>query len=88
MVRNALTEQEAYGLESLVTCMQTLLPHDLPFYEERKFGDADDEDHGLYSGDGGNFCTYVQGMILHALCLYWYFALTCICSLTPLYCHS
>jgi hypothetical protein len=62
MVRNALTEQEAYGVEALVTCMQKLLPNDLPFYEERAFGHVDDEDHGLYSGDGGNFCTFVQGM--------------------------
>jgi hypothetical protein len=66
-VRNVLSEQEAYGIQSLAKCMKSLLPNKKPFYKDRLFGkdqyrEGDDEaELSLYSGFGGNMCTFMQG---------------------------
>ncbi|KAL7574777.1 hypothetical protein ACA910_017337 [Epithemia clementina (nom. ined.)] len=51
IVQDVWTECEAAWLQALVDCMQKLLPHSMPFYQERPFGtnyndndDADDKD--------------------------------------------
>lgn len=63
-VGNAFSEQEAYGLESLAKCVQAVLPQELPFYEVRAFGeDETSETYGMYKKDGGNYCTYVAGLL-------------------------
>jgi hypothetical protein len=66
-VRNAISEQEAYGIQSLAKCMKSLLPNKKPFYKDRLFGkdqygEGDEElELSLYSGYGGNMCTFMQG---------------------------
>ena len=60
-VANVLSEQEAWGLESLVRCVNRLLPQELPFYEIREF-DTSNGNKGLYDY-GGNICTFVQGLV-------------------------
>lgn len=66
VVNNVFTEQEAFGLESLVNCMHEHLGKELPHYEERPFVDGFDESSeevpGLYEF-GGNILTSVQGMV-------------------------
>lgn len=67
-VRNVISEQEAYGIQSLATCMKSLLPNKEPFYKDRLFGKGQygeraEEELSLYSGLGGNMCTFLQGMM-------------------------
>jgi hypothetical protein len=58
-----LTEQEAYGIEALAQCVQKHLPNDPPFFEERAFGQENDTGHGLYNTLGGNYVTFLQGLL-------------------------
>jgi hypothetical protein len=58
LFRNAMTEQEVFGLRSLQACMQKYLPQDNPWWEYREFG-YDAENDVI----GGNEVTFVQGMI-------------------------
>jgi hypothetical protein len=65
-VRNVLSEQEAYGIQSLAKCMKSLLPNKEPFYKDRLFGkgqygESAQEELSLYAGLGGNMCTFMQG---------------------------
>lgn len=64
MVQNVLTEQEAFGLESLAACMHIYLPKEIPFYEINLInpGNVEGENLGLY-GYGGNTITLIQGML-------------------------
>jgi hypothetical protein len=63
-IGDAFSEQEAYGVEALAFCVRLLLPKDLPFYEVRAFGsDESDPDHGMYKTKGGNFCSFLQGLL-------------------------
>ena len=62
MFGDALTEQEAFGLESLDYCVRKHLPRDFPFWEARAFASDNEED--MYTGEhGGNYCTYLQGLL-------------------------
>ena len=63
MIENALSEQEAFGLEALSDCVRKLLPNELPFYEVREFGEEESEKYGIYNVQGGNFVTYLQGLL-------------------------
>lgn len=66
MIENALTEQEAYGLEALSDCVRKILPKELPFYEAREFGDEsidNDTTFGMYNEQGGNYVTFLQGLL-------------------------
>ena len=62
-IENALSEQEAFGLEALSDCVRKLLPNELPFYEVREFGDKQSEEYGIYNVQGGNYVTYLQGLL-------------------------
>lgn len=63
VIQNAVSEQEAYGIEALSKCIMENLPKELPFFEERAFGDTTDEAHGLYNELGGNYVTFLQGLL-------------------------
>eukprot|EP00977_Amphora_coffeiformis_P012231 scaffold3028_cov174-Amphora_coffeaeformis.AAC.3 len=63
MVENALSEQEAFGLEALSDCVRKLLPNEMPWFEVREFGDEESEKYGIYNVQGGNFVTYLQGLL-------------------------
>lgn len=62
-VRNALTGCEAEWLESFVACMHEQLPLDMPFYRERAFGDENEPEYGLYNDGGGNYVTFLTGLM-------------------------
>ena len=62
-IENALTEQEAFGIEALSQCVRDVLPNRLPFYEVREFGKESDEAYGMYKEMGGNYVTYLQGLL-------------------------
>jgi hypothetical protein len=47
--------------------MKSLLPNKAPFYKDRLFGKGEygdelaEEELSLYTGSGGNMCTFMQG---------------------------
>mmetsp|Transcript_4440 Transcript_4440/g.8178 ORF Transcript_4440/g.8178 Transcript_4440/m.8178 type:complete len:366 (+) Transcript_4440:159-1256(+) len=61
---NAFTEQEAYAVEALAQCIQEIMSREAPFYDDRAFGeDETEEAYGMYNEKGGNYCTYLQGLL-------------------------
>lgn len=63
MVENAVSEQEAFGIEALAHCVNKLLPQDFPWFEERAFGNEDSKKYGMYNPQGGNYCNYMAGLL-------------------------
>ena len=63
-MENVLTEQEAHAIESLEQCVRETFGHEMPFYEVRAFGeDTEQPTYGLYNVDGGNYCTFLNGLL-------------------------
>lgn len=58
---NAFTEQEAFAVEALSECIQEVLPPNTPFHEIRAFGENETTD--VYNPQGGNYCTFVNGLL-------------------------
>jgi len=65
MVENVLTEQEAFAVEFLASCIHEILPMEMPFFEERPFGDEEEvaQGNGVYDVSGGNYCTFIAGFV-------------------------
>ena len=64
MIDKAVTDCQAWHVQALHSCIQDLLPHELPFYQERPFGNEEvDEEYGLYKDMGGNHVTFLAGLV-------------------------
>lgn len=64
VLSDAFTAQEAFGVEELEQCVRSVFPHDKRFYEAREFGDDETAaTHGMYNDDGGNYCTFLNGLV-------------------------
>ena len=67
-VQNAVTDCEAAYVQALVDCLNTDLEHEvrhqLPFYQERAFGqDETAPAYGLYQAQGGNHVYFLAGLM-------------------------
>jgi hypothetical protein len=64
LFENALTEREAFAIQTLERCVREIFDHKEPFYEVRAFGEDDTiSSYGLYNEDGGNYCTFLNGLL-------------------------
>lgn len=64
VLSDVLTEQEAFGIEALEKCVRDISEHDGRFYEAREFGDDETATtYGMYNAEGGNYCTFLNGLI-------------------------
>eukprot|EP00977_Amphora_coffeiformis_P012229 scaffold3028_cov174-Amphora_coffeaeformis.AAC.1 len=64
VLSDALTEQEAFGIEALENCVRDISGNDKRFYEAREFGeDESAATFGMYREDGGNYCTFLNGLL-------------------------
>ena len=63
VLSDVLTEQEALGLEVLDRCVRGTFPGDKRFYEAREFGNETAGSYGMYNEDGGNYCTFLNGLL-------------------------
>jgi len=63
-IDSVLSEYEAFAVESLAQCIGEVMSKEMPFYQERPFGDDEEsETYGLYNEGGGNHCTYLSGAL-------------------------
>jgi len=64
VLSDALTEQEAFGIEALEECVRDISGNDKRFYEAREFGeDESAPTFGMYNKEGGNYCTFLNGLL-------------------------
>ncbi|KAL7558380.1 hypothetical protein ACA910_007067 [Epithemia clementina (nom. ined.)] len=63
-VDHALTECEASWVQALVDCLHEEFPLELPFYQERPFGEnVWAETYGMYQRNGGNYVTFLGALL-------------------------
>lgn len=63
VLSDVLTEQEAFGIEALEKCVRQVFANDPRFYEAREFGNDTAPSYGMFRDDGGNYCTFLNGLI-------------------------
>jgi hypothetical protein len=63
VLSDVLSEQEAFGLEVLDECVRKTFRRDERFYEAREFGNETESSYGMFNDDGGNYVTYLNGLL-------------------------
>ena len=64
ILSDVLTEHEAFAIQALEQCVRETFPNDTRFYEAREFGaNQTAPSYGMYRADGGNYCTFLNGLI-------------------------
>jgi hypothetical protein len=65
-IKNAFTPQEAFVVQSLAKCIQSILPLDLPYYQKRAFYSEDTADDEKTEDDylkSGHIVTFMAGSL-------------------------